>query len=78
MNHFSVTSELINYQNYSTMKRNVWRWIKDSISRQGTKEDIELDIYVYLYGKQYLRHDQEVRGVPGKKLSTFLGQCYKL
>ncbi|KAI2810571.1 hypothetical protein BLOT_001734 [Blomia tropicalis] len=41
------------------MKRNVWRWIKDSISGQGTKEDIELDIYVYLYGKQYLRHDQE-------------------
>lgn len=52
---------------------NVWRWIKESISGQGTKDDIELDIYSYLYEKQYLRYDQDVRGVPGRRLSTFLG-----
>ncbi|KAI2797203.1 hypothetical protein BLOT_011181 [Blomia tropicalis] len=43
---------------------NVWRWVKESVSGQGTKEDIEIDIYAYLYEKQYLRYDQDVRGVP--------------
>ncbi|KAI2800834.1 hypothetical protein BLOT_012406 [Blomia tropicalis] len=43
---------------------NVWRWVKESVSGQGTKENIEIDIYAYLYEKQYLRYDQDVRGVP--------------
>ncbi|KAI2795437.1 hypothetical protein BLOT_016753 [Blomia tropicalis] len=74
LNHETVIHKKGQYSRESEFKptkrvttnliENVWRWVKESVSGQGTKEDIEIDIYAYLYEKQYLRYDQNVRGVP--------------
>ncbi|KAI2797216.1 hypothetical protein BLOT_011194, partial [Blomia tropicalis] len=50
----------------------VWRWIKNAVSGQGFQENVELDIYSYLYRKMYLRFDRNTKGVNGLRFKKFL------